>query len=221
MDRRGLAVATTTLQIGEAVITIYSDDDRTVFHETERGGFERESLAAWASIVKLGKTAIDVGAYTGLYSIAASKLGAFSVAIEPFPNNFVRMSENAKLNGAALTMIHMAASDRTGTAMMHYNPRLSLTSGATIERSEMAGRITVPTIEIDALALTAVAAIKIDVENHECAVIRGARRTIDQNKPMMLIEALDAASRAAVLAMLPDYEAVAILDGRNLFLTPR
>ena len=80
--------------------------------------------------------------------------------------------------------------------------------------------IIVKCITIDSLGLKNVCAIKIDVERHEPCVLRGAMQTIERVRPPLLIETLDGNMRSQVLSMLPNYEAAAILDGRNTLFTP-
>lgn len=204
-------------------IRLVDTDDRQVIHMTAGRGYEKDSLATWASIVKPHTVALDIGAYTGLYSIIAAKRGAEVVALEPMPANRWRMGVNIAANKVLVTMLSVAASDHEGTARLCFNPRVPLTTGASLEVGipEHAEFIEVPCLTVDALALTNISAIKIDVERHEPCVLRGARNTIETYRPALLIETLDEAMRMAVLHSLPSYEAAAILDGRNTLYLPK
>jgi FkbM family methyltransferase len=210
-------------EVGGMPITLIDTDDRQVIHMVAGRGYEKESLSMWASIVKAHRVALDIGAYTGLYSIIAAKFGAQAVAMEPMPVNRWRMNCNFAANKVAVLMLPVAASDEDGVAKLCYNPRVPLTTGASLEPGvpEHTEFIMVDKITVDALALTNVAAIKIDVERHEPCVLRGARNTIERDRPSILIETLDAAMRMAVLNVLPSYEEVAILDGRNTLYLPK
>jgi FkbM family methyltransferase len=196
--------------------------DRQVLHIKNGAGYERDSLEMWARMVKRGAVAIDVGAYTGLFSIIAALRGAKVIALEPMPANFWRMRVNVARNKArGVTMLATAASDHEGSATLHYNPKVALTTGASLEDgiASHAADIVVKCITIDSLGLEDVAAIKIDVERHEPCVIRGAMQTIERDKPALLIETLDVSMRKQLLDLLPSYEAATILDGRNTLFT--
>jgi FkbM family methyltransferase len=203
-------------------IALVPTDDRMVLHELA-GGYERESLKAWAAIVRPAKVALDIGAYTGAYSIIAAMRGARAIALEPMPANHWRIGVNAQQNKVSVKVLPFAASDKLGQAILHYNPNVPLTTGASLEPGVAmhTADIAVKCVTIDWLALTDVAAIKIDVERHEPAVLRGAMQTIERDRPQMLIETLDDDMRAQVLKLLPSYDVAAVLDVRNTLFVPK
>jgi FkbM family methyltransferase len=198
--------------------------DRQVLHIEHGAGYERESLQVWAKMQHAGTVALDVGAYTGLYSIIAAKCGAKAVALEPMPANQWRIRINAQRNKVQrqIDVLPVAASDYEGTASLNYNPRVPLTTGASLETGNVnhSAAILVKCITIDSLGLEDIGTIKIDTERHEPCVLRGAMETIKRFRPPMLIETLDGDMRSTILGMLPDYEAATILDGRNTLFTP-
>lgn len=211
-----------TIDVGPVSASIYTEHDRQAHHIAEGRGYEPASLEAWASIVKPGMVAVDVGAYSGLYSIVAAKLGAQVVALEPMPANRLRIERNLELNGIrGVQLLDVAASDHGGLDELFFNPKVPLTTGASLKKNDLHGAsMTVRCVELDALALTSVAAIKIDVEWYEAAVIKGGLKTISRYRPMLLVETLDAEMREIVQQLLPGYDAVAILDGRNTMFAP-
>lgn len=196
------------------------DGDRIADHVERKGSFEPQTLAAWAKLVKPGKVALDIGAYTGLFSISAGLLGANVVSIEPIARLVKRLKENASLNGVALTIHNVAASDKSGAGTIAHNSAVAFSAGASLVRKS-GPRDAVKIITIDLLGLSDVAAIKIDVERHEAAVLRGARETLKRWRPSLLVEALDEELKQAVLREVPDYRLVEVLDVRNLHLEPR
>lgn len=213
----------TDLLIAGVRVRMVATDDRNMLHMAEADGYEPDSLATWAGIVRVGRTAVDVGAYTGLYSIIAALKGANVVALEPMPAQYWRLGINLALNKARARTIQAAASDAEGEAILHHNPNVSLTTGASLVPGNEHHRehIKIQCITIDSLVLTDVAAMKIDVERHELAVLRGAMQTIERCRPTMLIETLDADMRCAVSRALPNYEAAHILDKRNTLFIPK
>jgi len=84
--------------VGDLSALLIDADDRQVFHLKRSGRYEPESLQAWADMIQYGDTVLDVGAYTGLYSILAAKKGATVYALEPMPANAWRCSCNFDLN---------------------------------------------------------------------------------------------------------------------------
>ena len=66
--------------------------------------------------MKPGTAALDVGAYTGLFSIIAAKRGAKAVALEPMPAQRWRFGVNAARNKVRVELMAVAASDQEGAA---------------------------------------------------------------------------------------------------------
>lgn len=195
------------------------DDDRIAQHVLKKGSFEPDSLAAWVAMCAPGSEVLDIGAYSGLFSIAAAKRGARPIAIEPMPTNVERIKANAGMNGVKFTVIQAAATDSKGTADLGYNPGVYMTAGASLDRKG-GPTIRVRTIPIDDMRFEKLSAIKIDVEHHELYVLRGAERTIAKHKPRLIVEALDDSAKKAVVAMLPGYRSAGIRDVRNVILEP-
>ncbi|MCA1452837.1 FkbM family methyltransferase [Bradyrhizobium sp. BRP22] len=211
------------VEVDGTEIVIIDTDDRMVFHMAYGRGYETETLTAWARMVQPGKVALDVGAYTGLFSIIAAKRGATAIALEPMPANRWRLECNAAANKVAVMLLDVAASDDNGVGTLHFNPNVPLTTGASLENGNAQHRdsIVVRRVTIDALALNNLCAIKIDVERHEPCVLRGAMQTIERDRPSLLIETLDDNMRNEAMRLLPSYEIAAILDGRNTLFIPK
>lgn len=202
------------------------DDDRVAAAVRRDGQFEPESLAAWGKLCEGGmKVVIDVGSYGGVFGIAARLMKNEVLALEPKPIMVRRTRANAALNGVNYPVLPLAASDKDGEAELGFNPDNALTPNSSLERIGPA-RMTVRTVRLDSLKIELpfgpVRAIKIDVEGHEAAVIRGALTLIDKHKPTLIVETLDDEKRRAqVCALLPAYEHSVFLDGRNMLMVPR
>src|SRR5262245_259969 len=207
-------------------IKLTDTHDRIVFHmqhPEHSGAYEPDSLVLWAKLIKPGTTVIDVGAYTGLFSVIAALRCAKVVALEPMPANYWRLNVNAKLNKVAIEMMAMAASDHDGPGVLHYNPNVPLTTGGSLVAGNKLHHehLDIRCVMIDSLAVSDVSAIKIDVERHEPCVLRGAMQTIERWRPVLLIETLDADMRKQVTSLLPSYQEAVIVDTRNSFFTPK
>ena len=121
------------IEVDGMEIVLVDTDDRQCIHMTSGRGYEKESLTAWAQMVRPHEVALDVGAYTGLYSIIAAKRGAAAVALEPMPAQFWRLGINVAANRERVVRMDCAASDYNGTATLHFNPGVPLTTGASLE----------------------------------------------------------------------------------------
>jgi FkbM family methyltransferase len=158
-------------------------------HRTWRAG--EPELAVLDGVCVRGRTFVDVGANLGLYAHAAVLRGMRVVAVEPHP----LLARNLRrLLGRKVTVIPVALSDRPGQASM-YLPSYAgreLDARGSLEIAANRGlaqrEIVVETTTLDALELRDIAVIKIDVEGHELAVLRGSRRLIQRDRPALLVE---------------------------------
>lgn len=157
---------------------------------------ERE-LRELPRLVAPGTVAVDVGAHFGTYSHALCRLvgkGGRVFAFEPIEEDARYLQAAARQRRLPMEVHNCALSDASGTAELtvpdrHGDRKTALSS---LEFHEASGETR--TVEIRRLddVLTdidrPVSFIKIDVEGHESAVLRGAAETIARYKPNMLIE---------------------------------
>jgi len=185
-------------------IVTSSEDDH--YLEALIGGFrgwETESLKTWAALCSMGGTAVDVGAYGGVYTALAIASGAEKViAYEPNPQMFERLKSTVERNGygGRCVLRESALSDVSGPVSLMVLPGRPSTSGAHLEFAESdpayewieSGSVGCSTFddEIIALEIESVAAIKIDVEGLEARVLRGAESFLMKSHPALIIECL-------------------------------
>lgn len=218
-------------EAGDLRAALISDGDRCAHHEIEGEGYERETRAAWAKALKGAQGVIDVGAYTGLYSILAAKAGAHVLSFEPMPANWWRFGINVAMNGVksrVRVLRAAAAAQAAGEAPLHYNPRVGLTTGASLVKGDPLAKhdqsLMVPTMTLDktwpGFSKLPVSLIKIDVEGAELEVLAGAREVIEKHRPVIFCETLSPAMTEGVTKALPRYSVAAVYDGRNTVFTP-
>lgn len=142
-----------------------------------------------------GGTFVDVGANLGTYAAYARWFTGSVEIFEPHPGlaASLRMifGDRAHVNEVAL-------SDRTGNALFHI-PVLGareVHSRGSIEGCHAADFSQVHDIEVicrplDDFQFDRVALIKVDVEGHELAVLRGAVKTIEAHQPLVIVEVED------------------------------
>ena len=178
---------------------------------------EMEHLASW---VRPGTRAIDVGANHGLYSYALSRLGLTVEAFEPQPWCVRTLEAWAR---GRLTVHQAGLSDEDTTLTLN----LPVVGGTRFTGYASFGdvegeteQISVPVHRLDGYDFEDVSFIKIDVEGHELSVLRGAEKTLDRNRPLLLIEIeerhLPSGSLADAFAEVESrgYAGEYLLDGR-------
>ncbi len=203
-----------------------------------RFGAEEIEMAILDLVVPRGREAIDVGANWGTYTARLANLATRVTSLEPNPR-LVRLL--ARTVPANCNVIEAAAGAEPGIATLHI-PRTgvraldglaSLKGAAT----DVVDTVDVPVVALDAYADRDIGFLKIDVEGFELEVLTGARRLIERQRPVILIEVEErhvkgaVARVAAVLASLgyegffiderrlksfPDFDARVMQDAANL-----
>jgi FkbM family methyltransferase len=145
--------------------------------------FEPE-LACIASWAPRGGTAVDVGAWYGPWTTRLLKLADRVVTIEANP----AIASMLRAGLPAAEIIEAAASDEPGTATLWLPGGGRGAEGLASLEHPTERSVTVRRLTIDSLGLTDVRLIKVDVEGHEAAALRGAEQTIQRDSPLLLIE---------------------------------
>lgn len=171
--------------------------------------WEAISLRAWASLCRNRQgTILDIGANTGVYALAARSLApkARVIAVEPVSRVAARLRANVALNNGGIEIIEKAVSDHSGTMMLSDVPGDHNYSASLEGQGPDALIYPVEICSLDDLLgadwPSAVGPIKIDIERHEPAAIRGMAETLYRYRPPILIEVLDAGIGRAIEASL-------------------
>jgi len=134
--------------------------------------------------------AVDIGANRGVVTYLLASRFRQVHAFEPSPENGGFLRRNAPQN----VIVHeVALSNSEGTATLStpiWWGAASRTHGS-LEKAFAGDQVEqkqVPMRPLDAFGLTDVALVKIDVEGHELGVLRGARRTLTEQRPVLWIE---------------------------------
>ena len=158
---------------------------------------------------KLPGCYLDAGANTGLFSLMAAALAPEKTihAFEPLRAISDVFLHNLALNPnlAARIILHrVALSDATGEAVFHetVNPHGLYSTSSSLDEafSRQHGKtrqLRVPAMTLDDWTgrhgVTSISFVKVDVEGHETAVIRGAIGTVKSLRPVIGVELLGAA----------------------------
>lgn len=136
--------------------------------------------------------ALDIGAHVGNHTLWLAAICGLEVhAFEPL--HTARLRANVDLNPDLSIVVHAVAlgAESGAFARVVGKDRLLVGDGGGI-----------PVIRLDDLALDDVSVIKIDVEDLEPDVLRGAEATIGRNRPVIYAETRDAHAEANVAEVL-------------------
>ncbi len=163
--------------------------------------WEASSLAVFSDLSRKSERILDVGAYSGVYSLIACADGpGEAIAFEPNPKIRPLLERNIRANGweNRITVVPKGASDAPGSA------RMTIPDDTTAAKVDDAG--TGPTIELttidEVLHGRRADVIKVDVEGLEAQVLAGASETLGRYKPALIVEALTERSFEEVRAVL-------------------
>ncbi|HUN36312.1 MAG TPA: FkbM family methyltransferase [Trebonia sp.] len=160
------------------------------------GRYEPHFAELFRLLVRPGDRCVDVGANVGVHTIRLAKLAGQQgevIAIEPDPQIMRRAQRNVELNGLeTVRLVNAAASDQPGeTQLFRPSPwDTNRARASLLHHPYLTGAATtVPVVTLDDVcAAGRVSLIKIDVEGHEAAVVRGAAATIARHRPSVIFE---------------------------------
>lgn len=140
-----------------------------------------------------GDTVIDAGANVGIFTVyIAKKMGAGTgriISIEPIPLNLEYLKENISRNRLTNVEIYpCAVSEREGSAELYFWGDEALYSFTPPVPRSVSVPVEIRTL--DAIARSAQVEVchllKIDVEGHEMAALKGAQRLLSVTKQVIL-----------------------------------
>jgi FkbM family methyltransferase len=177
-------------------------------------GYEPETVPSFYRLAEQATVTLDIGAYVGYYTVMAAlaNRGGRVIALEPSAATFDRLLRNVALNGLSnVDCRNVAAGASPGRADLHQMPH-GLSMAASLDPRHLApwehARTPVPVVALDDL-LTELGAgrvelMKIDTEATEAAVLKGARRTLNRDRPHIICEVLnDDAGRELTAILAP------------------
>jgi FkbM family methyltransferase len=156
-----------------------------------RKHFEKE-LFLIPQLCNKNQIAIDIGANQGIYTYCMAKHAQRVIAFEPNKAVAEALKRVATKN---VVLRVVALSDVSGTTLMRIDPTNDGISTiepnnnfAAANQNVSPMEIEVTTQTLDSFELSDISLIKIDVEGHEEAVLRGALKTIAGSLPVLIIE---------------------------------
>ncbi len=175
---------------------------------------ETLSLRVWRELSRTSRTVFDIGAFSGVYGLAAARANPQSRvrAFEPIRRIYDRLLINIKANGLGgqVSAHDIALSDEDGTAEMHVfkGPSVLATGSSLVQKADHE----IHQVEIVDAArfdtfyeqqnVHTVDLVKIDVEQAEHRVIDGMAATIERHRPHLLVEVVSNERLEAIHALL-------------------
>lgn len=160
-------------------------------------GYEPETLAVFLRLAARAEGVVDVGAFTGLFTLLALAVHPRSqaIAFEPVPRIRELLVANLRLNGWAdrCEVRGEAVADVSGSAQMHV-PGLDLPTGSSLCPEVVSGRATVPitvpvtTLDEACAEMARVDLVKLDAELVEDRVLAGMQRILAGQRPAIVLE---------------------------------
>ena len=183
-------------------------------------GYEPDVWRVLRELIPASGSFIDVGAHIGFFSVLARRVNpdVSLIAFEPEPHALEQAKKFLTANGIGIEDLHQVAlSNRDGEATLFLPldlPTMGSIDGPPpgLESTEMR----VPSLCLDTFLsnkpIKGPVTIKIDVEEHERAVLDGARKTVAQHRPVIVCELLPRPHNAETLRLIRelDYAVFAI-----------
>lgn len=193
--------------------------------------YEPLTIVAIHHLLRGAGTFLDVGGNVGYFSLSAASWypRLRVVAFEPNPKLNRILRDNVGRNGLDVRVEQLAVSDRRGQQTF-FLPRSDMSGtldpsfNETVESSIVVSTTTLDDF-VPTLAPATPIVIKIDVEGHEEAALRGARATIERFRPDILLEVTSDYPEAAAQLRAAGYRFFVItehgLDPVERLETPR
>ena len=185
--------------VGGKQISLFSvNDDVVAWNLFWLGEYEKDLIDEWVDILNSEQDGLilDIGAYTGYYSLIAGKFGRKSHAFEIVPRTVERLKINVILNQLQdLVTIHgYGVSNKTHSVSLNM-PRKAdfLGTGNSIDKKSNVEKVdeTICMVRdfsnID-IGNDKIVGIKIDVEGHEFNVLESIESLLKMHKPSIIIE---------------------------------
>ena len=158
-------------------------------HSFWLGTFEPKERSIFEHAVRRGNVVFDVGASAGFYTLLGSVLVGESgkvFAFEPLPRNLSSLKSHLRINGITnVVVVEAAVAAQGGTAFFEESPNPSMS------HLSVSGNLEVKTVSLDELIsrgeIPVPDCIKIDVEGDEVSVFEGAKETLRNHFPAILL----------------------------------
>jgi FkbM family methyltransferase len=173
------------------------------------GKYEREFTCLFLQYLghlRPGECVVDLGANVGYYAIMAAwhlrqARGSVVYAFEPNPLAFEYLQRNKELNNLSnLIPVQQAVGDKSGTMVLYINPGGITFGSLRPYLSHLTDSCEVQVTTLDEFLAqypeSKIGLMKMDIEGAELLALRGAKKTIERDRPVIFYEENEPAYRA-------------------------
>lgn len=158
--------------------------------------FERAELQYAAAHAAAGGLILDVGANVGLYTVVCARAAGSRgrvIALEPGPATFAKLSSTcSRLQLSNVTLLPLAAGEAAGSAHLvdlGHGPDVQQHIARANDDRHAGTPVTVARLDdVCGADAGAVTLLKLDVEGHELAALRGAERILANGRAHLIVE---------------------------------
>ncbi|HEX2841173.1 FkbM family methyltransferase [Hyphomicrobium sp.] len=190
-----------------------------IVRETSRF-YEEDLLSALHDAVPPGSLVVDVGANIGNHTLFFSNImNCRVVAFEPLAEALDYLRTNVSLNGLRdlVEIRSVGLSSDIGHASSTLQIAFNLGSSRLTQHDD--GDLILSTLDNETFT-DPVAMLKIDAEGMEVAILEGARRFLEANRPLIVVEAANATEFDTVANLLKrhDYTPISVFAATDTYL---
>lgn len=165
-----------------------------------RGSYSEDQLLLMERLLGRNSVFVDVGANQGEFSVAAARIARKVLAFEPVSEYRRRLLTNVRLNDFDNVQVYPFALSEEEGVLPIYDQKGSYSDGTRNEglptlfpsASRDEAREVVPVRRLDDVLIEAgidrVDLIKLDIEGAEWPALRGAVRTVEIYRPILILE---------------------------------
>ena len=196
------------------VMFLGGNDDGIALRFFWNNSYEKTSLKIWSELSIDSRLIIDVGAHTGVYSLAAltSNKQAEVISFEPNFLNFGRLNLNLRANTFSTKntfMLGVGKAEGNAAFSMPFGFDYLSTGGALGSKDDQL-TYSASIVSLDSFLRqdqrSMVDLVKIDTESHEALVLEGMEGVLLKSRPILLFECIDKEVGTAVKEILLEYD---------------
>lgn len=197
------------VDIGGKNFLISSDDE---YLEQIKNGFEPDMVALFKLFASGSQVTIDIGANIGCTALLFGELSGSVHAFEPSVSTYAFLEKNvARASKGNIQAHNLGLGSEATTSTITFSPA-NRSGGFVSDQIKANADYNFETIEIQTLDHVASAFnikdidfIKIDVEGFEGHVLQGGKETLEQNRPVVVLELNHWCLNAFQRTSVPDF----------------
>lgn len=168
----------------------YRSDDKYVGQRIALGKYEEYETKLLLRQLKSDDIVVDVGANIGYYTLLMAKIAKKVYAIEPDKENFKILKKNIEQNKLKNVHLINVAVGNKQSKIKYYQSEENFGDGRVYKTIIPRTSYTVLSQKLDNILSNEqkISLVKIDTQGWEPAVIEGAKKIVEKDKPIIFLE---------------------------------